>query len=171
MTTHTASDNFNRVSQALTATGFVSGIRQLDSGHLAFTTILTYPDGGSIEVYVQAEELSANRGSYRLTDFGNTASWLANLGIEIWSDLLYRELVDLTLRGTWVNREADTLLTRPLALEELSAGAIELAQMCLRIADLAYVRKASSSNRGATTAKPLPRKTTSGNAGRPVKSG
>jgi hypothetical protein len=151
-------DVLSRVGEALLSAGFVTGTRLLGTGHLAIATILTYPDGGTIEVFLIGDDLVEDSDSFRLTDFGNTASWLSNLGIEIWADDLYRELVDLTLRDTPVFREADALQTAPTKGEELASGVIALAQMCLRVADLAYVHRAGSSEHGPTFARPIPRR-------------
>lgn len=129
------------ITGALASGSLLRGVRTLRQKHLAIETGFTYPDGGSIEVYVVHDSMLADANHLTITDFGNTVNWLMNLGIKAWQGPSKRELVkqavdpyDVTIKGAELRIEG-------LSLGALHDGILRLGQACLRVADISYTKR------------------------------
>lgn len=129
------------ITGALAAGTLLRGVRTLKKKHLAIETGFTYPDGGSIEVYVVNESMLADANHLTITDFGNTVNWLMNLGIKAWQGPSKRELVKHAVSPYDVEVKGAELRITGLPLANLHDGIIRLAQACLRVADISYTKR------------------------------
>lgn len=118
--------------------GLVRGVDVLPKGHIRIETAFHYPDGSSMDLYVPRDDgFLGGVEPVGLTDFGNTLSWLAQLGINPLKSGRRRKLMNDVLHVYGISEQGTELKCRVPA-GDLGAGIIRLGQACLRIADLAY---------------------------------
>lgn len=131
----------NEIRTAVTTGSLLRGVRTLKQKHLAIETGFTYPDGGSIEVYVVHDSMLADANHLTITDFGNTVNWLMNLGIKAWQGPSKRELVKQAVSPYDVTVKGAELRIEGLSLGALHDGILRLGQACLRVADISYTKR------------------------------
>lgn len=129
------------VDKALKAESMIRGYRSLKKGHLAIETGFSYPDGGSIEVYIVNESMLADQNNLCITDFGNTMNWLMNVGIKAWQGQNKRELVRQAVSPYNVEVKGAELRIEGLTIADLHDGILRLGQACLRVADISYTKR------------------------------
>jgi Domain of unknown function DUF1828 len=120
----------------------VSLFRDLDmlpSGYLRVETAFTYPDGTSVEVFIPPATLLPN---VRLTDLGQTTTWLLDLHLKPWLSAKRRGFVEDALRTYGVQQHGGELFV-DVTPESLASGVIRLSQACIRMADLMFTRRSS----------------------------
>lgn len=123
---------------ALSPHGLVRGIDVLPKGHIRIETAFHYPDGSTMDLFIPRDDgFLGDLEPIELTDFGNTLSWLAQLGINPLKSRRRRKLMNDVLRVYGITEHGTSLKCRA-PTNELGAGIIRLGQACLRIADLAY---------------------------------
>ena len=114
---------------------------RLEKGHVRLETAFTYPDGSQIDVFL------ANEGPLiplrRLTDFGNTSSWLLDLQVKPWLSSKRKQLLEQTLASLGVQQNGGALDLEIAGPEALMDGVVRLGQACIRMADLHYTRRSS----------------------------
>jgi len=79
----------------------------------------------------------------KLTDFGNTSSWLLDLQVKPWLSAKRRHLLDQALAGLEVRLAGGALELEVPDLGSLMDGVVRLGQACIRMADLHYTRRSS----------------------------
>lgn len=113
----------------------------LEKGHVRLETAFTYPDGSQIDVFIADEgPLIPMR---RVTDFGNTSSWLLDLQVKPWLSSKRRQLLEQALASLGVQLNGGTLDLEIPGPEALIDGVVRLGQACIRMADLHYTRRSS----------------------------
>lgn len=123
---------------ALSPHGLVRGIDLLPKGHIRIETAFHYPDGSTMDLFIPRDDgFLGGLEPIEMTDFGNTLSWLAQLGMNPVKSRRRRKLMNDILRVYDISEHGTTLRCR-VPIHELGAGIIRLGQACLRIADLAY---------------------------------
>lgn len=126
---------------ALSPLGLVRSVDVLPKGHTRIETAFHYPDGSTMDLFIPRDDgLLRGLEPVQLTDFGNTLSWLAHLGINPLKSRRRRKLMNDVLQVYGVS-ELGTELRCRIPATDLGAGIIRLGQACLRIADLAYTAR------------------------------
>jgi hypothetical protein len=130
-----------QVEKHLAHNALVAHIDAVPKGHIRIETGFLYPDGASIDVFLEQEDGLPVIQKPRLTDFGGTWSWLQNLEIKpnksATQKLYFNRIMELyhcALRGAAIELEVDTL-------DDLPSGIARLGQACLRTADLIYSKR------------------------------
>lgn len=127
----------------LSKQAIVRDIEEIRSGVVRVETALVYPDGTSIEVFVEPQsDLFENRT--RLSDFGQTMAWLLDVQVKPWQSKKRSELLEDALRPYGVERQdAELVYILQNGGNDLPIGVLRLSQACLRAADLIFTRRSS----------------------------
>ena len=131
------------ISTILKDHGLVLDMGLIERGHLRLETAFRYPDGSQIDLFL-AEE-GPMIPAHRLTDFGNTSSWLLDLQVKPWLSSKRRKLLDQALGGLDVRLNGGALDLELPHIENLVDGVVRLGHACIRMADLHYTRRSSLS--------------------------
>ncbi len=138
--------NVEDIKNVLGNNTLISGVDTVPKGHIRIETGFLYPDGSSIDVFLEQQNGLPNIHKPKLTDFGDTWSWLQNLDLKPTktksTQKHYERILELyrcTTAGAAIERELDTL-------DELAVGIVDLGQACLRTADLIYTKRQVSQN-------------------------
>lgn len=116
-------------------------VDQVPKGHLRMETAFLYPDGSSIDVFV-VDEL-ATSGTLKLSDLGQTTSWLLDLQVRPWLSKKRQRFVDDALRIYGIRQSGGALEWPMQSLDHVVDGVVRLGQACVRVADLTYTRRSS----------------------------
>ena len=121
--------------------GMVRNVDILPKGHTRIETAFRYPDGSSVDLFIsRKDDLLRGIEPVELTDFGNTLSWLAQVGIDPAKSPRRRKQMGDILRMYEVSEEGTAITCRILP-DKLGEGIIRLGQACLRLADLAFTAR------------------------------
>lgn len=119
----------------------VRSVDQLAKGHMRLETAFLYPDGSSVDVFVVEE--SPLFGTLKLSDLGQTTSWLLDVQVRPWLSKKRQRFLEDALRLYDVT-QAGGALERPLPSPDvLIEGIVKLGQACVRVADLTYTRRSA----------------------------
>lgn len=129
------------ISALIAGHNLVQDISRLEKGHLRLETAFRYPDGSQIDLFL-AEE-GPLLPAQKLTDFGNTSSWLLDLQVKPWLSAKRRQLLEQALRGLEVRQAGGALEVDLPQIEQLMDGVVRLGQACIRMADLHYTRRSA----------------------------
>jgi hypothetical protein len=125
----------------LRGVGLVRNTDLLPKGHTRIETAFHYPDGSSMDLFIAHEDhLLRGVEPVELTDFGNTMSWLAQVGINPMKSSRRRKQMNDILRIYEVKEEGTAIKCR-VRPDQLGEGIIRLGQACLRLADLAFTAR------------------------------
>ncbi len=130
------------VQARLGTTSLVRTVDKLPRGHVRLETAFLYPDGSSIDLFLE------NRDPLLppevLTDLGQTTTWLLDVQVKPWLSKKRQRFVEDALRIYDVAQAGGALQTRLDAdLTNLPDAVVRLGQACLRVADLTYTRRTS----------------------------
>jgi hypothetical protein len=120
----------------LRSRALVAGVDPLPSGHIRIETTFRYPDGGSIELFVVDPPRL-------LSDLGQTTAWLLDMQIKPWLSKKRQAMVEDVLHVHGVRQNGGAIEIDLPSLDELETKVLVLAQVCLRLADLTFTRRAS----------------------------
>jgi Domain of unknown function DUF1828 len=121
--------------------GLVRRVDTLPKGHVRIETAFLYPDGSSVDVFlVDDAPLFAPR---KLSDFGQTTSWLLDVQVRPWLSKKRQRFVEDALRIYGVEQHGGALEFSLESLDRLTDGLVKLGQACVRVADLSYTRRSS----------------------------
>lgn len=118
----------------------IRGVDQVPKGHLRMETAFLYPDGSSIDVFVVE---TAATGALKLSDLGQTTSWLLDVQVRPWLSKKRQRFVEDALRIYGISQSGGALEWPMNSLEQVVDGVVRLGQACVRIADLTYTRRSS----------------------------
>lgn len=120
--------------------GLVRNVDLLPKGHTRIETAFHYPDGSSMDLFVAHRDSDLLNGlePLELTDFGNTLSWLGQIGIDPFKSQRRRKQMSDILRMYDVREEGTAIKCR-VSSNEIGEGIIRLGQACLRLADFAFM--------------------------------
>lgn len=118
----------------------VRAVDRVPKGHVRLETAFLYPDGGSVDVFVVDDPLLPPS---RLSDFGQTISWLADVQVRPWLSKKRQRFLEDALRLYDVQQVGGALETELASLDDLVSGVVRLGQACVRVADLTYTRRTS----------------------------
>ena len=117
----------------------VGEVDQLPAGPVRLETAFLYPDGGALDLFV-AEEGDLFP-AIRLTDLGQTMSWLLDVQVKPWLSRKRQGFLEDAIRLYGVEQRGGELV-RPLAsLDELVPGVVQLGQACVRVSDLMFTKR------------------------------
>jgi hypothetical protein len=120
----------------------VRSVDVLPRGHVRIETGFTYPDGGSVDVFVVKGAKILQTPTALLSDLGQTTDLLLHHDVKPWSSK--KRVVQLEdavgLYGVDVSGGA---LQKEVANsdEALQQGIVELGQACLRMSDLLFTKR------------------------------
>lgn len=127
----------------------VRGCESLGDGSLRIATAFYYPDGSMIDVFLKEEapppedrEASWIRG-YLLSDFGQTMTYLMDLGVRPSSSERKKRIVDDICASTNVEYRRGELQAwiDPRDANAVGDGIAQLVLACVRAADLSFFQK------------------------------
>lgn len=128
------------IQDALRGQAFVRGIDDVERGHIRVQTDFRYPEGSYVDLFLLDNGLFPHE---RLSDLGNTYSWLADLQIRPWESKKRLQFVQDVVNSLDVEIVGGALETRVTELSALPSAISRLGQACLRVADLMYTRRSS----------------------------
>lgn len=121
----------------------VVGVDSLPRGHVRLETPFLYPDGSSVDVFLVEDENEPLLPSRKLSDLGQTHSWLLDVQVRPWLSKKRQRFVEDALRLHGVEQQGGALERRLDSLDDLMDGIVHLGQACVRVADLIYTRRSS----------------------------
>jgi hypothetical protein len=119
----------------------VRSVDELRSGPVRLETTFLYPDGSSVDVFVQQKDPLFP--ALTLTDLGQTMTWLLDVQVKPWASKKRQRFVEDALRLYGVHQEGGALELPIPSLDGLIPGVVKLGQACVRVADLTYTRRSS----------------------------
>ncbi len=119
----------------------VRSVDQLPNGHVRIETGFLYPDGSSVDVFVLED--SPIFPALKLSDLGQTTSWLLDLQVRPWLSKKRQRLAEDAIRIYDVRQAGGALECALSGLDALVDGVVRLGQACVRVADLTYTRRSS----------------------------
>lgn len=124
------------------------GIEEISRGRIRIETRFRYPDGGSIELwFVQdTESLPQLRTVPKLSDLGETMTWLFHAQVKPWTSEKRRLFVQDVLSLYEIEREGGELMRRIDDVGQLGDEIIRLGQACLRVSDLVFTKRMTISS-------------------------
>jgi hypothetical protein len=134
-------DFLETVRSRLANNSLVKEIDQLARGHVRIETALLYPDGGSIDVFVQGGQQLLE--GFDLTDFGQTTAWLLNVQVKPWESKKRQRFLEDAIRLYDVHQNGGALEYHIEDFEHLQEGVVRLAQACFRVSDLTFTRRST----------------------------
>jgi hypothetical protein len=134
-------DLLGEVQDRLSGHPLIREIERLPRGHVRIETLLLYPDGGSIEVFVEGEQPCLQ--GFELTDFGQTTAWLLNVQVKPWESKKRRRFLDDAIRLYGVELNGGALRCHIDDLGQLPEGVLRLGQACIRMSDLTFTRRST----------------------------
>lgn len=132
------------VDKYISGSPIVENCDVLRDGSLRLKTILKYPNGSNIDVILE------RRGDLmhpvRLSDYGNTAEFLINIGLDPWAHRKRRETIEElchSLGVSIVDKELSIIfdVRDPITTEAI----LRLGQACIRVAGLHLTKRQRSS--------------------------
>jgi len=119
----------------------VRGVDLVRKGAVRLETAFLYPDGSSVDVFVQEETPLFKKP--KLSDFGRTTAWLLDVQVKPWLSKKRQRFVEDALRIYGVQQAGGALELSIESLNQLIDGIVKLGQACVRVADLTYTRRSS----------------------------
>jgi hypothetical protein len=123
---------------SLTDKFLVREVVTLPKEHIRLETGFRYPDRSVVDLYIVNPGLLKSVGPVVLTDFGNTLSWLNQLGIDPLRQKRRLKLMDDVLETYALSRDGAAIQCQ-VDLSEVKSAILRLGQACVRIADLSYM--------------------------------
>jgi hypothetical protein len=129
------------VADLITTTSLIKAQDIVRDGSLRLATPFCYPDGSSIDVFFKSngELLEA----FELSDKGQTMAYLLDLHVKPWTSQKRKQtLADIcNTLGVEQDGGAFRILLQKEELKDLPDAIIRLAQVCIRVADMAYTQR------------------------------
>ena len=119
----------------------VRDVGVLPRGHVRLETGFLYPDGSSVDVFLV--EVSPLLRTLKLSDLGQTTSWLLDVQVKPWLSKKRQRFIEDALRIYGVDQVGGALELPLASLDGLVEGVVKLGQACVRVADLTYTRRSA----------------------------
>lgn len=130
--------DWNDLKEKLASFALVDDCETLADGSLRFTTPFLYPDGSPVHIfYQQSNDLFLTA---RLTDGGQSAAFLAGLQVQIENHEKREQILSAICRTLGVRSHEGELTVHLASDDELARGIVQLAQACVRTADILYTQ-------------------------------
>ena len=114
---------------------------KIDDGAIRIATPFTYPNGSHIDVFLKPNNDLFQ--SFSLSDYGQTAEYLLEIGFDIWKTRRRRQLVADVSAALNVRLDSGAFVAQ-IDKEEISnlpSFMVKLVQACIRIADLSFINR------------------------------
>ena len=125
---------FDAVKSLVDGHSLVRSIDQVRKGALRLETAFLYPDGSSVDVFLVEDDPLFPK--LKLSDFGQTTSWLLDVQVKPWLSKKRQRFVEDALRTYGVEQVGGALELPLRGLDGLVEGVVKLGQACIRVADL-----------------------------------
>ncbi len=130
-----------QATEILGRNALVENIDSVPKGHIRIETGFLYPDGSSIDVFLENHPNMLSVTRPKLTDFGGTWAWLQTLDMRLnkspTQKLFFNKIMEIygcRLNGSSIELELNDLTDLPM-------GIMKLGQACLRTADTIYTKR------------------------------
>lgn len=125
----------------------IKAVDVTSKGHIRMQTSFLYPDGSHVDLFIRKEDdLLASIEPIKLTDFGNTVSWLSNAHVHPRKSKRRSAVMDDILETYGIHLSGSSL-ELPSDESHLTESIIRLGQACLRLSDLYYTARYASYGR------------------------
>lgn len=131
----------NDVRKTVSGHALIRGIDQLPKGHVRLETGFLYPDGSSVDVFLVDEAPLLQ--TLKLSDLGQTMSWLLDVQVKPWLSKKRQRFVEDALRIYGVKQSGGALEAPVASMNDLVEAVVKLGQACVRVADLTYTRRSA----------------------------
>jgi hypothetical protein len=113
-------------------------------GSLRLATPLFYPDGSHIDVFLNVT--GSDEPAFELSDKGQTMAYLLDLHVKPWTSQKRKQTLADICSTLGVKQEggAFQIQIKQNQMKDLSDAILRLAQVCIRVADLAYTQRLRS---------------------------
>lgn len=129
------------IQARLNGHALVRSVDELRSGPIRIETAFQYPDGGSIDLFlIEDDDLLR---ALRLTDLGQTMSWLFDAQIKPWLSPKRKGFIEDVLGLYHIEQDGGQLIRRLASREELMPAIVALGQTCVRVADLVFTKRSA----------------------------
>jgi hypothetical protein len=111
------------------------------NGSLRLATPFTYPNSSHIDLFLEPKNHLFD--SFRLSDYGQTAEYLFELGFDVFATKKRKQIVNDICQSLEIeqgNGEFYVDLDNTL-LKDLSSYMVKLSQACIRVADLSFTQR------------------------------
>ena len=127
------------IRRRLEGHGLVRDVDLTRRGAVRLETAFLYPDGSSIDVFVKEEDPLFKK--LRLSDLGQTTSWLLDVQVRPWLSKTRQRFLEDALRLYGVQQVGGALEYPLESPDDLLDGVVRLGQACVRVSDLTYTRR------------------------------
>src|SRR5665213_1652520 len=136
-----------RLKTLLTGLSLVKDCQRLKDGTLRMATNLRYPNGSFVDVFVHDQGDLGDAGpglfkGYVLSDMGQTALYLLQLGMEVWATEKRKLAVEDVCKILGVESKRNQLQIKLISDEEaqVADAFLRLAQACIRTVSYTHLR-------------------------------
>jgi hypothetical protein len=127
---------------SLSGFSMFSDVDALPKGHLRIETLLKYPDGTSIEVFLKSPAINSGGNAVgTLSDLGQTTAWLMTAQVRPWISKKRQALLDEIVQSSGVSLAGGALELNTSNIGDLPLAVLRLAQCCSRVADLTFTKR------------------------------
>ncbi len=117
----------------------VRAIDPTKKGAFRLETAFLYPDGGSVDVFLIED--APPQAALKLSDLGQTTSWLLDMQVKAWLSKKRQLFVEDALRNYGVVQSGGAFELPLESIDSLVDGIVRLGQACVRVSDLIYTRR------------------------------
>jgi Domain of unknown function DUF1828 len=133
--------NCESIKEYVNSFSLVKKCDVIQCGDLRIATPFIYPNGSHIDLFlIKTNELFTN---YVLSDFGQTADYVADMQFSLWATKKRRTIIDdicQSLRVTNSDGQFEIQLT-PEDFTQFYNPIVRLTQACIRISDLVFTQR------------------------------
>lgn len=133
--------NCGQLVDAIRATPFAGWACDADQGFLRLATPFRYPDGGTVELYVETRD-----PGYVVTDFGEAFRFLETSGIDPLRSPTRQRLIEIATKLGEAHLDDGVFEVAVGGPEGVLAAAVRLGQVVTRVADLTLLAKGTLVN-------------------------
>jgi hypothetical protein len=128
------------LKDSLKGVSLVQGCDVIKNGMVRIETPFKYPNGAQIDLFIgPASDLFSD---LFITDLGQTTSYLLDLHIRPWLTRKRKRIIENICAALDVEQKGGAFQVKLPRNEKNASGAIvQLAQACIRVADLAYTQR------------------------------
>lgn len=119
----------------------VRSVEQIRTGPIRIETEFLYPDGSSIDLFLVEDQDLFRKN--RLSDLGQTMSWLLDVQIKPWLSRKRQGFIEDALRIYGVEQRGGELVRTISGLDGLVPSIVALGQSCIRVADLMFTKRSA----------------------------
>lgn len=127
------------IQEAVNRSPLVRACDVLTPQSIRMMTPFLYPDGSNIDLF--ALEQSEEAGQLMITDYGQTRSWLNDLGIDINSNRNRKRMAEHACELLNLEYDGWQIKSSVVSLEVVPDTLFRVAQACVRLSDLMFTKR------------------------------